>query len=120
MMDASTEASSVDTSLEKREAAMLQGTSEEPPHTEKREDVAPVTAETETQQPTSEKAVHEISDEPTKQPAVDDEDDNIEYPSSWRLALITVALCLSVFCMALVRTLSAGKYSSVNFYSSMK
>lgn len=25
-----------------------------------------------------------------------------EYPSSWRLALITIALCLSVFCMALV------------------
>jgi hypothetical protein len=105
-MDASTEASSVDTGLEKREAAMLQGTSEEQPHTEKCEDAAPVIAENDTQQPTSEKVAHEISDETTKRPGMNDEDDNIEYPSSWRLALITIALCLSVFCMALVRTLS--------------
>lgn len=26
-----------------------------------------------------------------------------EYPAAWRLGLITIALCLSVFCMALVR-----------------
>ena len=25
-----------------------------------------------------------------------------EYPTSWKLAMITIALCLSVFCMALV------------------
>jgi hypothetical protein len=25
-----------------------------------------------------------------------------EYPSSWKLALVTIALCLSVFCFALV------------------
>ncbi|KAJ9271103.1 hypothetical protein DTO212C5_2761 [Paecilomyces variotii] len=30
-----------------------------------------------------------------------------EYPSSWRLALITIALCLSVFCMALDNTIIA-------------
>src|SRR3954469_8917101 len=30
------------------------------------------------------------------------EDDDYEYPKSWKLALITTALCLSVFCMALV------------------
>lgn len=30
------------------------------------------------------------------------EEDNEEYPKKWRLALITIALCLSVFCMALV------------------
>ena len=31
------------------------------------------------------------------------EEEEIEYPAKWRLALITIALCLSVFCMALVR-----------------
>jgi hypothetical protein len=31
------------------------------------------------------------------------EDDEQEYPAAWRLGLITIALCLSVFCMALVR-----------------
>lgn len=30
-------------------------------------------------------------------------DSEIEYPKSWKLALISLALCLSVFCMALVR-----------------
>jgi hypothetical protein len=33
----------------------------------------------------------------------DGNDDNFEYPTAWRLAAITIALCLSVFCMALVR-----------------
>jgi hypothetical protein len=32
-----------------------------------------------------------------------DDDDDFEYPTKWRLAAITMALCLSVFCMALVR-----------------
>lgn len=31
------------------------------------------------------------------------EEEGIEYPAKWRLALITIALCLAVFCMALVR-----------------
>lgn len=31
-------------------------------------------------------------------------EDDYEYPSGWKLAAITTALCLSVFCMALVRT----------------
>lgn len=30
------------------------------------------------------------------------EEDESEYPARWRLGLITIALCLSVFCMALV------------------
>lgn len=34
-------------------------------------------------------------------PAADAEDDT-EYPASWKLGLITIALCLSVFCVALV------------------
>jgi hypothetical protein len=36
-------------------------------------------------------------------PEADGDDDDFEYPTKWRLAAITVALCLSVFCMALVR-----------------
>lgn len=31
-----------------------------------------------------------------------DEEDDFEYPTKWKLAIITLALCLSVFCMALV------------------
>jgi hypothetical protein len=31
-----------------------------------------------------------------------DDEEDVEYPAAWRLGLITIALCLSVFCMALV------------------
>ncbi|KAI6883300.1 MFS transporter [Hortaea werneckii] len=34
-----------------------------------------------------------------------DEEDNTEYPKAMKLALITIALCLSVFCMALDNTI---------------
>lgn len=34
--------------------------------------------------------------------APDSPEDESEYPASWRLGLITIALCLAVFCMALV------------------
>ena len=37
----------------------------------------------------------------------DDEDANTEYPSGAKLVLITIALCLSVFCMALDNTIIA-------------
>jgi hypothetical protein len=33
--------------------------------------------------------------------------DEIEYPTKWKLTLITIALCLSVFCMALDNTIIA-------------
>lgn len=32
----------------------------------------------------------------------EDEDDNFVYPTAWKLGAISIALCLSVFCMALV------------------
>ncbi|KAK8915416.1 hypothetical protein H634G_07573 [Metarhizium anisopliae BRIP 53293] len=35
------------------------------------------------------------------------EEDESEYPARWRLGLITIALCLSVFCMALDNTIIA-------------
>ncbi|KAM3499052.1 hypothetical protein MY10362_007664 [Beauveria mimosiformis] len=37
----------------------------------------------------------------------DDDDDGIEYPVAWKLGLITIALCLSVFCVALDNTIIA-------------
>lgn len=44
-----------------------------------------------------------------KQPNVDvdahADDDDVEYPKAMKLALITIALCLSVFCMALDNTI---------------
>jgi hypothetical protein len=30
-------------------------------------------------------------------------EEEVKYPASWKLALVTIALCLAVFCMALVR-----------------
>jgi hypothetical protein len=38
--------------------------------------------------------------------SADDEDD-FEYPTKWKLTAITIALCLSVFCMALDNTIIA-------------
>jgi hypothetical protein len=38
-----------------------------------------------------------------------EEEDDAEYPKSWKLALITIALCLSVFCMALVRSYDSDR-----------
>jgi hypothetical protein len=38
-----------------------------------------------------------------KSTASAEEEDDFEYPAKWRLTAITIALCLSVFCMALVR-----------------
>jgi hypothetical protein len=38
-----------------------------------------------------------------KKAEVDEEEDDYDYPKSYKLVLISVALCLSVFCMALVR-----------------
>ncbi|KHN94876.1 MFS transporter [Metarhizium album ARSEF 1941] len=37
----------------------------------------------------------------------EDDDDESGYPAKWRLGLITIALCLSVFCMALDNTIIA-------------
>lgn len=34
-----------------------------------------------------------------------DKEDDFEYPTKWKLTVITLALCLSVFCMALVGSL---------------
>lgn len=40
------------------------------------------------------------------------DDDETEYPSGFKLAMITIALCLSVFCMALVSSLILKCWSS--------
>lgn len=51
----------------------------------------------------SEKRDHPSLEKPT--PAHvdnDDDDDDIEYPTAWKLVLVSIALCLAVFCMALV------------------
>ncbi|KAK3044384.1 MFS sugar transporter [Coniosporium uncinatum] len=39
--------------------------------------------------------------------SAEDGTDDVEYPAGWKLALITIALCLSVFCMALDNTIIA-------------
>jgi hypothetical protein len=67
--------------------------------------VLPATAGS--QQVTAPAEEHIIADEKTSKrdsqaSASDEEDDDFEYPTKWRLTAITIALCLSVFCMALV------------------
>jgi hypothetical protein len=42
------------------------------------------------------------TDEKRNSTASAEEEDGFEYPAKWRLTAITIALCLSVFCMALV------------------
>lgn len=55
--------------------------------------------------------VHELGDKALAENAADDavkkdtlvdDEDGVEYPVAWKLGLITIALCLSVFCVALV------------------
>ncbi|KAJ3492065.1 hypothetical protein NLG97_g5474 [Lecanicillium saksenae] len=55
------------------------------------------------------KEVTEFDDnaKPADDAAASDEDDGVEYPVAWKLALITIALCLSVFCVALDNTIIA-------------
>lgn len=70
------------------------------------ETVLPSTAgSTSIPEPPAEKVVAEeqTTSKRNSQASVADEDDDFEYPTKWRLAAITLALCLSVFCMALVR-----------------
>ncbi|KAL5121849.1 MFS sugar transporter [Pleosporales sp. CAS-2024a] len=58
----------------------------------------------------SEKQEAEAEADPSNrhsQASASDDEDGFEYPTSWRLAAITTALCLSVFCMALDNTIIA-------------
>ena len=47
------------------------------------------------------------ADSPAAAATAEEDDDNFEYPTKWKLTAITVALCLSVFCMALDNTIIA-------------
>lgn len=51
----------------------------------------------------AEAILHELREETTAHEG----EDEIEYPAAWRLAVVTMALCLSVFCMALDNTIIA-------------
>lgn len=50
-------------------------------------------------------AVNENTSKRNSQASALDDDDDFEYPTKWKLTAITIALCLSVFCMALVSQL---------------
>lgn len=94
-LDGSTEVSSVDsTSIEKKhpvDPAMPAAQSES-------------TAEKEVvQNPPAETKETNLETAEQQQQDEEEEKDDVEYPAKWRLALITIALCLSVLCMALVR-----------------
>ncbi|KAF2452521.1 major facilitator superfamily domain-containing protein [Lineolata rhizophorae] len=52
-------------------------------------------------------ATRPTSTEEKKPEAQQSEEEEIEYPKAWKLALITIALCLAVFCMALDNTIIA-------------
>lgn len=46
------------------------------------------------------------------QASASDDEDDFEYPTKWKLGAITIALCLSVFCMALVSLIGSISYCS--------
>ncbi len=54
-------------------------------------------------QPATDDATEQVDELKAGSDASPDEDDGIEYPVAWKLGLITISLCLSVFCVALVR-----------------
>lgn len=59
--------------------------------------------------PTLEKnVVDENTSRRNSQASTSDDEEHFEYPTKWKLAAITLALCLSVFCMALVGYPSAN------------
>lgn len=93
-LDGSTEASSVDSaSLDK--SRMLAELSDPEKHAPVEE---PSTAVAESTTENKETGLEKEGQQETE----GTEDEDIEYPAKWRLTLITIALCLSVFCMALV------------------
>lgn len=53
-------------------------------------------------EPTTDEKEAQVNEKRNSQASIGDEEDDFDYPTGWRLAVITLALCLSVFCMALV------------------
>ena len=81
-------------------AASMRETSAEPPTLEEKNQVEEKTSE--------QNSVQGSTSDPNA-------DDDYEYPKAWKLAAITIALCLSVFCMALVcETTSAPAWFTVS------
>ena len=58
----------------------------------------------------AEEILEEVRDETTGH---DGDDDQIEYPKAWRLGLITLALCLSVFLVALDNSIVSLQRTSI-------
>lgn len=54
-------------------------------------------------QPVADETTEQIDELKADGAASHDADEGIEYPVAWKLGLITISLCLSVFCVALVR-----------------
>lgn len=103
-LDGSTEVSSVDsTSIEKKPPAdPAMPVAQSDSIAEKELAHHPPTETKETSLETAEKSPSQEQQQQQQQDE-EEEEDNHEYPAKWRLALITIALCLSVLCMALVR-----------------
>ena len=78
---------------------------------------------------TTDEKEHDVKEKRDSKASNSDEED-FEYPTKWKLAIITLALCLSVFCMALVgpmntlvlfrmaRLTMAGQHNHRNSHSS--
>ncbi|KAF1360161.1 MFS general substrate transporter [Lizonia empirigonia] len=58
-------------------------------------------------EPTTDEKEAQVNEKRNSQASIGDEDDDFEYPTKWRLTVITIALCFSVFCMALDNTIIA-------------
>lgn len=102
-LDGSTDVSRVDSSSERKVDLGTEGTRLPTPSDTNEAPIDPAAglAQSEKQQGVEEEA-GEVTEKAATRTAEEEEDDENEYPAKWRLALITIALCLSVFCMALV------------------
>lgn len=78
------------------------GTNKEADSEESNKEVTPNTDTAKESVPNEDAKPEENKENNANEDSTEDKNDDAEYPSSWRLLLITIALCLCVFCVALV------------------
>ena len=73
----------------------------------KAEEITPSDRETAYVQPQSKVGDDKVTEKKADGDEEEEEDDETRYPKAMKLTLITIALCLAVFCMALDNTIIA-------------
>ncbi|CRG91957.1 Putative HC-toxin efflux carrier TOXA [Talaromyces islandicus] len=102
-LEGSTDVSRVDSASVRKADLDVDGTRISTPS----DNEAPIGPTAEHAQSEKQHGVEKEAGETAEQTTEIEAEDESEYPAKWRLALITIALCLSVFCMALDNTIIA-------------